>query len=176
MGGFADEKPSSPANHPLDSESAEDSYPMSTLAPSSLHPNSTYSARSDAAVPYGNERESHAEEVEEALLTRHPSPLPPPQNVFTAPLKRIFWTLGKWIKGPQPPRRYNIKPVFPWLQIAPVLHLHRLTSKKTRFWLLISFCLLWGLAFLGTLGNSVFGCQVAGYGPPIRLSCVSRFW
>lgn len=170
MGCAAGEKPSSPANIPLQSEPAEDSYPMTTLGSSSPYPNFTDNGLSDYII-----RQTHEAEIEETLLPLHPKHPTPTQSIFTAPLKRAFRAFGKSLR-PQAPRPHTIRPVFRQLQIAPILYLQRATSRKTQFWLLISFYLVWGLILLGALSNSVFGCQIAGYGSPVRLSCVSRFW
>ena len=174
-GGLADEKPSSHANVPPDNEYAENSHPVSTLGSSSLYPSFTNSGFSDTLAPYVDLRETHEEAFEETLLPLHSRHPPAMQNIFTAPIIRAFHAFGKSLR-PQPPRPHTIRPVFRQLQIAPILYLHKATSKKTQFWLLVGFYLVWGLLFLGALSSSVFGCQVAGYGSPVRLSCVSRFW
>ena len=187
MVGFTDAQRSSHANNPHDSDFVEDGYPLSTLGQPSLDQNVTDGEISDASafcqnemsIYGGGEEEEEEEEeadAEEILLTRCLNHPPSTRNVFAAPLERTFRALAEWMKGPQPPRIYTIEPVFSRLQLAPVHCLRRLTSKRTRFWLLTGFCALWTLPFLAVLSNSAFGCQVEGYGSPVRLSCTSRFW
>ena len=154
MLGFTQAKPSSHANDLVDSQFAEDGYPLSTLGQSSLHQSVVYDGLSDNPVPDENEQTTYEgeeeEDAEETLLTPHPKHSPSTRNIFTAPVERILRALVDWSKGPQPPRLYSIKAIFEGLQIAPVLYLHRCTSKRFRLWLLMFLCVLWALTFLAT--------------------------
>lgn len=92
-------------------------------------------------------------------------------------LKRAWHATVKWVKGPQPPRAYSIRPFFPSIQEAPIKLLDRYAPKKSqRFWLLVLFYILWILSFSLVQWKSSAAADVPGYGTPIRLSCGARYW
>ena len=94
-----------------------------------------------------------------------------------SPLKSASRSVVTWVKGPQPPRIYKIKPYLPYIQEAPLRLLDRYTPKRMqRFWLLISYYFVWILCFVLILQQSSFASDVKGYGPPIRLGCTATFW
>ncbi|KAL1304224.1 hypothetical protein AAFC00_000644 [Neodothiora populina] len=82
-----------------------------------------------------------------------------------------------WVKGPQPPRIYKIRPIFPAVQHTPIRLLDRYAPKRMqRFWLLIFWYFLWILSFSLMLHRSSFASDVKGYGSPVRLGCTASFW
>ncbi|CAK3827856.1 lccl domain containing [Lecanosticta acicola] len=82
-----------------------------------------------------------------------------------------------WVKGPQPPRIYNITPIFPKIQHIPINLLDRYAPARVhRFGLLISLYFVWLLVFSLMLARSSFAAKVPGYGTPVRLSCAARYW
>lgn len=88
------------------------------------------------------------------------------------------WQATKtWVIGPQPPRIYTITPVLPAVQHAPLTLLDRYAPKKAhKFWLLVLLYASWLFAFSIVLWKSSFSAQIAGYGAPVHISCVARYW
>jgi hypothetical protein len=85
--------------------------------------------------------------------------------------------VATWVKGPQPPRPWKIRPFFPKFQSAPVRLLSTLFPKrKHKIVLLIIFYACWLLSFSLVLHRSAFSADVPGYGSPIRIRCEDRFW
>lgn len=85
--------------------------------------------------------------------------------------------IANWAKGPIPPRPYKIEPFFPSFQMGPILLLEKgLPRRRSRIWLFLAFIFFWILVFASILYKSAASEDVPGYGPPIKLSCVSRVW
>jgi hypothetical protein len=93
-----------------------------------------------------------------------------PQRV-AKPLRKAI----DWIKGPQPPRAYAIVPLFEPVQMFPARLLARL-PKAVRFGLLFLAFFLWVALFGVILSKFGFPTDIAGYGAPVRLSCIDRLW
>ena len=92
-------------------------------------------------------------------------------------LKKAWAVTVHWVKGPQPPRRYSITPLFPKVQHAPIALLDRHAPKRIqRFWLLVSLYACWLLAFSIILWKSSFSAEIPDYGSPLRLGCGARYW
>lgn len=93
------------------------------------------------------------------------------------PVKRASKAVATWVKGPQPPRIYKIKPFFPKIQEAPLRLLDRYAPKRMqRFWLLMFFYVCWILSFSLVLHKSSFASDIKGYGAPVRIGCTATFW
>lgn len=83
----------------------------------------------------------------------------------------------KWVKGPQPPRPWKIRPFFPRIQTAPIQILNNYFPKrKHKTTLLIFFYFCWLLSFGLVLHRSAFAADIPGYGSPVRIRCTDRFW
>jgi hypothetical protein len=83
----------------------------------------------------------------------------------------------KWLRGPQPPRIWHITPIFEEVQTYHLKLLERYAPKKSqKFWLLVSFYILWLFVFSIMLWRSAFAGDVSGYGKPHVLSCSSKLW
>ncbi|KAF2094449.1 LCCL domain-containing protein [Rhizodiscina lignyota] len=92
-------------------------------------------------------------------------------------IRKAGKAVARWTKGPNPPRIYKIKPIFPQVQEAPIKLLDRyLPKKRHKFLLLIAFYFLWLLCFSLVLHKSAFSSDVPGYGSPVRLSCGASYW
>jgi hypothetical protein len=92
-------------------------------------------------------------------------------------LKRAWEATVTWVKGPQPPRMYQITPIFPKLQHAPIALVERYAPKRIhKFWLLIALYFSWLLAFSLILWKSSIAASIPGHGAPIRLGCAARYW
>jgi hypothetical protein len=114
---------------------------------------------------------------EEEFFTGIPNPIHSPYSGLQQSASHIFYDFRQWINGPQPPRSFKIRPVLSRIQNAPMAFLHNhFPELYQRFWLLLIICFLWVSLFSGILSTSLSGCQVFGYGTPVRLSCDSRFW
>ena len=113
------------------------------------------------------------EEVGETLLTPDSQPPKLTQNTFAAPLERTYRALATWIIGPQPPRLYTIHPAFTYRQLAPPKLLKKFGSKQIQSSWLLGINLAWVICFPTIL---VDRCRTLDNKPPVRLSCVSRFW
>lgn len=153
-------------------QSAENGIPLKVLDRSEPGASLLEDDHLEALGPHDRVYQSHTAQDEEALL-RPPSSR---GRSFQEAAMVLLHPLIKWVEGPRPPRRYTIRPASRDLQSAPLRLLHRYTSKQTRFWLLLDFYLAWALTFLIVLSSSVSGCRLDGYGSPVRLSCISRFW
>ena len=114
---------------------------------------------------------------EESFLKGRPIPIFSLHGGPEEAAARIFYALCGWVKGPQPPRPFTIKPILPQLQDIPrdILR-NRWPARRHKILLLIIICLLWAATYLGVLSVSISRCQIPGYKSPVRLSCVSRFW
>lgn len=90
---------------------------------------------------------------------------------------RIWYIIVKWVKGPQPPRIYSIRPLFPNVQHAPLKLLDTYCPKRLhRVALLFVVYALWLLAFSLVQWKSSFASDIRGYGSPVRLSCHAHYW
>lgn len=92
-------------------------------------------------------------------------------------LKNASAAIYAWMKGPVPPRKWKIRPLFPAVQYAPIKLLRRFfPEQRHRFWLLVVFYIAWVAAFASVLHKSAFTSDVPGYGSPTRVNCFDRFW
>lgn len=80
-----------------------------------------------------------------------------------------------WIKGPQPARVYHIKPLFEPIQTFPARLVARL-PKTARIGLLFTAFALWVVLFAVILSKFGNPNDIAGFGPPVKLSCTNRLW
>ncbi|KAF2841284.1 hypothetical protein M501DRAFT_1000451 [Patellaria atrata CBS 101060] len=91
--------------------------------------------------------------------------------------KRAWKSTVKWMKGPQPPRPYRIRPYFPAIQEAPIRLLERYAPKrKHKILILVALYFCWLLSFSLVLHKSAFASDVPGYGSPVRIGCTARYW
>lgn len=80
-----------------------------------------------------------------------------------------------WIKGPQPPRKYHINPLFESIQTLPTRILFRLPKAGRVAVLPVAFA-LWVVLFGVILSNFSLPKNIGGFGAPVRLACVNRLW
>jgi hypothetical protein len=92
-------------------------------------------------------------------------------------LRRAWSATARWVKGPQPPRPWKIAPFCePW-QTLPVRMVDRFFPKRRhKAALLAAFYAAWLLTFSLMLKKSAFATEVAGFGAPMNVGCLSRFW
>ncbi len=92
-------------------------------------------------------------------------------------LLRTWKFVVTWIKGPQPPRPWKIRPLFPKIQTAPIRFINNYFPKrKHKVFLLIFFYSCWALTFGLVLHRSAFAADIPGFGTPVQLRCTDRFW
>ncbi|KAF2754661.1 LCCL domain-containing protein [Pseudovirgaria hyperparasitica] len=100
-----------------------------------------------------------------------------PRISSSSRLSRYVKAVDKWIKGPQPPRRWHITPFFPAVQEFPIVLLERYCPKrKQKVAALILAYLAWFICFASILRKSAFSADVPGYGSPVNYGCEDRFW
>jgi hypothetical protein len=82
-----------------------------------------------------------------------------------------------WLRGPQPPRQFKIRPLCSRFQRVPIRLLDRWVAKNyKRFWVLFGFHVLWILLFVTTIYDSASRDGTGTNGLPVKLSCISRLW
>jgi hypothetical protein len=92
-------------------------------------------------------------------------------------LQRAWRKTVIWVKGPQPPRPWKIRPIFPTIQTAPLRFINNYFPKrKHKVALLVFFYFCWLLSFGLVLHRSAFAADIPGYGSPVRYRCEDRFW
>lgn len=97
------------------------------------------------------------------------------QYAETSP-SQLRWFVS-FLRGPEPPRKHRIKPIFEGVQTAPIRVSERLfPSLRSKVIALIAFHALWAAIFLTILNWSVVGPEIPGHGMPNRISCGARLW
>lgn len=92
-------------------------------------------------------------------------------------MQRTWNNICVWVKGPQPPRPWKIRPFFPRIQTAPIQFVNNYFPKrKHKIALLVFFYFCWLLSFGLVLHRSAFAADIPGYGSPVRIRCTDRFW
>ena len=92
-------------------------------------------------------------------------------------LWRACRATADWVKGPQPPRPWKIRPLFPALQLAPLRFINNYFPKRAhKTALLVFFYFCWFLSFALVLHRSAFAADIPGYGSPVRVRCTDRLW
>lgn len=92
-----------------------------------------------------------------------------------APIARWSQTTVGWMSGPEPPRKYRITPLLERIQTLPVRLLGRLPQWVRPCIYGIAF-VLWAIAFGVILTNFSLPSDLAGFGAPVRLTCVTNLW
>jgi hypothetical protein len=92
-----------------------------------------------------------------------------------APVARWNRKSVAWIKGPEPPIRHRINPIFERIQTLPVRLLARL-PRWIRACIYAVGCVLWAVLFGVILTNYSLPTNFAGFGSPRALSCVANLW
>jgi hypothetical protein len=92
-----------------------------------------------------------------------------------APIARWSRTSVGWIKGPEPPMRHRIDPIFERIQTLPVRLLARL-PRWMRVCIYAIACVVWTVLFGVIITNYSLPTNFAGFGSPVGLSCVASLW
>jgi hypothetical protein len=98
-------------------------------------------------------------------------------NAVPAPLKRAWDVTVRWVKGPQPPRIYRVKPIFPRVQHTPIYIVNRIAPRPfQKFLLLVIFLGAWLAIFTTFVYKNSAADDIPGYGQPARLGCSATYW
>jgi hypothetical protein len=82
-----------------------------------------------------------------------------------------------WLRGPQPSRKFNIRPICSRFQKVPIRLFNRcVATYYQRFWVLLGYYILWLLLFVTVIYNSGSRDGFGADGPLVKLSCISRLW
>ncbi|CEJ81257.1 hypothetical protein VHEMI01396 [[Torrubiella] hemipterigena] len=101
----------------------------------------------------------------------------PRWNWVPYPIRRTGTAIATWARGPQPPRRYRIKPLFPKVQEFPLQLVDRFLSNTKHRWLLVFFYLaLWAVTFALVKRQGTIATDIAGFGQPKVIGCGSTYW
>ena len=93
------------------------------------------------------------------------------------PVRRVGKAAARWAKGPDPPQIHTIKPLFPFIQEAPIRLLDRYVPKRWhRIMLLLGFYFLWILTFALVMRESTFATEIEGWGVPGNIGCGNTYW
>lgn len=92
--------------------------------------------------------------------------------------KRGCWeSIVRWFKGPDPPHKFKIEPVFSSFQTFPIRMVNKcLPSHALKIWGVLAFHVVWAILFFSILHASATSSAIPGYGVPARLSCTTRLW
>lgn len=93
------------------------------------------------------------------------------------PLQSTCCVAVKWLRGPQPPQAWKIRPFLPRLQQLPLRFVDKVLPRQwQRVVALFVFYVCWIATFGAVLRTSYIVDDVDGYGPPALLECGSTFW
>jgi hypothetical protein len=91
------------------------------------------------------------------------------------PISRVAHKVAQWARGPQPPRRYHIKPLLEPAQTLPLRLMARL-PRLARICVFICAFVLWVVLFGVLISKFAFPDNFQGFGSPVRLSCTNKLW
>lgn len=97
------------------------------------------------------------------------------KNKIPSPLARWTRIASNWMKGPKPPKKNRIKPLFEPVQ---TFHIRLLARLPPFFRICIFVCafLVWIVPFGVLLHNHSLPSDIAGFGSPIKLACTNQLW
>lgn len=149
----------------LESQSASDKDKgNSEIRSASTQPSSREEDRTESADGVGASSSSHP------LAEKLQAHVPPAVRKRS----RTVWT---YLKGPEPPRIWKIRPFLPRLQHLPLLLVDKLCPQQWQQILaLFVFYVCWIATFAAVLHKSSAAGTVPGYGQPILIQCGSTFW
>jgi hypothetical protein len=93
------------------------------------------------------------------------------------PVRRFSKAAVKWAKGPDIPEVHTIKPLFPFIQEAPIRLLeNHVPKRRHRILLLIAFYFLWVLTFALVMHGGNAATEIEGWGQPSNIGCGNTYW
>lgn len=112
--------------------------------------------------------------------SRNPSSRPLLEKVkgrVPSTVRRRSNTFWAYLKGPDPPKIWKIRPYFPRLQQLPPRLVDKVCPRPwQRILALLVFYVCWIATFAAVLHKSSVAASVPGYGQPILVQCGSTFW
>jgi hypothetical protein len=178
---MASSLPSRRKIHDTGTQRTASSYPMIDLENGAPR----HSPSSDGSAAGTSELTSPAEPTRRSPVDNfeeHPFLVHSPKQFSSfehlpMPMGKVLRAFSTWLKGPQPPRPYHIEPFFGRVQTAPTkLFAVYIPKIRHRIWILMAFYTIWLSVFIFILHKSTSTGEIGGYGSPVRLSCISRFW
>ncbi|KAK4138002.1 hypothetical protein BT67DRAFT_127865 [Trichocladium antarcticum] len=93
------------------------------------------------------------------------------------PVRRIIRATVKWTRGPSPPVRFRINPLFPRIQHAPIVLRDRFLPRPLHRKLAgLGYFGLWLLTFALVLRHGRSITELPGWGTPASIGCGWTFW
>lgn len=93
------------------------------------------------------------------------------------PVRRVSKAAVKWAEGPTSPQKHFIKPLFPYIQEAPIRLLdHYVPKLRHRVALLIAFYFCWVLTFALVMRQGMVATEIEGWGIPSNIGCGNTYW
>ncbi|ROV98398.1 hypothetical protein VMCG_07145 [Cytospora schulzeri] len=93
------------------------------------------------------------------------------------PIQSRSNAIVNWLRGPEPPHVWKIRPFLPRLQQLPLRLVDRFLPRQwQRVFALFIFYVCWIATFAAVLHESSIVEDVDGYGPPVLADCGSTFW
>lgn len=109
-------------------------------------------------------------------LSRHPL-LEKMKGHVPPTVRRKSNTVWRFLKGPEPPRIWKIRPLLPGVQQLPLRLVDKLCPRRwQRILALGVFYVCWVATFAAVLRKSSATEDVNGYGQPLLTGCGSTFW
>ncbi|KAJ4393063.1 hypothetical protein N0V93_002270 [Gnomoniopsis smithogilvyi] len=129
---------------------------------------STVPSSTDDSVLHGNATVNRSTDYR--LLEKLKGRIPP---TVQKPSRRV----RTYLKGPEPPRIWKIRPILPRVQQLPLRLADKVCPRQwQRTVALFIFYVCWVATFAAVLHKSSVADDVNGYGQPIRVSCGGVFW
>ncbi|KAE9364645.1 hypothetical protein N431DRAFT_388897 [Stipitochalara longipes BDJ] len=92
-------------------------------------------------------------------------------------VRKTIKAVSRWAKGPDIPQVHTIKPLFPFIQEAPIRLLDKHVPKRRhRILLLVAFYFLWVLTFALVMHGGDSATEIEGWGKPGNIGCGNTYW
>lgn len=93
------------------------------------------------------------------------------------PVQRFCKKAALWAKGPENPRDWKIKPLFPRVQEFPLALVDRFLPKyKQRLGVVCFYIAIWIVTFALVKRQETFAGEIPGWGTPQEIGCGATFW
>ncbi|KAI2602037.1 hypothetical protein GGR54DRAFT_555753 [Hypoxylon sp. NC1633] len=93
------------------------------------------------------------------------------------PVRKFARNTVRWMQGPQSPKIWKIRPLFPVVQHAPLDVLNKLLPNRTHQILLyMGYVAVWIVVFAIVLWRGQVASEVGTYGTPTDIGCGTTYW
>ncbi|EGY17624.1 hypothetical protein VD0002_g351 [Verticillium dahliae] len=93
------------------------------------------------------------------------------------PVYRLWKATATWAQGPQNPRDWKIKPVFPRIQEYPLLLVEKyLPKRKQRLAVVFFYVAIWAVTFALVKRAETLATEIEGWGTPSEIGCGATYW